>query len=125
MPVPVPPSIADRPHGTRVAGKVVILTGGSAGIGRAGAELLAREGARVVVSSRTSTRGEDTVGAICAAGGDARYIQADVSREADCVRLVEETLRAYGRLDVLINNAAVYPRATLGETTIAFWREIM
>jgi NAD(P)-dependent dehydrogenase (short-subunit alcohol dehydrogenase family) len=79
----------------------------------------------VVVASRTPSSGEDTVGAIRAAGGEARYIQTDVSREADCIRLVQDTVGAYGRLDVLINNAAVYPRARLGETTIAFWREIM
>jgi NAD(P)-dependent dehydrogenase (short-subunit alcohol dehydrogenase family) len=125
MPVPHPPSLADRPRGTRVAGKVVILTGGNAGIGRAGAELLAREGAHVVVASRTASSGEATVDAIHSSGGEARYIQSDVSQEADCVRLVQETVRAYGRLDVLINNAAIYPRATLAETTIAFWREIM
>jgi NAD(P)-dependent dehydrogenase (short-subunit alcohol dehydrogenase family) len=125
MPVPHPPSIADRPRGTRVARKVVILTGGNAGIGRAGAELLAREGASVVVASRTAASGEATVTAIRDAGGDARYIQTDVSREEDCVRLVKDTLRVYGRVDVLINNAAIYPRATLSETTIAFWREIM
>jgi NAD(P)-dependent dehydrogenase (short-subunit alcohol dehydrogenase family) len=125
LPVPVPPSIADRPRGTRVADKVIIVTGGTAGIGRAASELLAREGARVVVASRTSASGQDTVSAIRAAGGEARYIQTDVSREADCLRLVQDTLAAYGRLDVLINNAAVYPRASLSETTIAFWREIM
>lgn len=125
MPVPHPPSIADRPRGTRVADKVVILTGGSAGIGRAAAELLGREGARVVVASRTTASGEATVAAVRAAGGDAQFVQTDVSVEADCVRLVRDTLQAYGRLDVLINNAAVYPRATLAETTIDFFRQII
>ena len=125
MPVPHPPAIADRPRGTRVAGKVAIVTGGNAGIGRAGAELLGREGASVVVASRTAASGEATVAAIRDAGGEARYVACDVSREADCVRLVQEAVLAYGRLDVLINNAAIYPRATLAETTVAFWREIM
>jgi NAD(P)-dependent dehydrogenase (short-subunit alcohol dehydrogenase family) len=125
MPVPLPPSIADHPRGTRVAGKVVILTGGNAGIGRAGAELLAREGARVVVASRTVATGEDTVATIRAAGGEGRYIRCDVSVEADCIHLVQDTVQAYGRLDVLINNAAIYPRSSLSETTVPFWREIM
>jgi NAD(P)-dependent dehydrogenase (short-subunit alcohol dehydrogenase family) len=125
VPVPLPPSIAERPRGTRVADKVIIVTGGNAGIGRAAAELLAREGARVVVASRTVARGEETCAVIRAAGGEARYVQTDVSHEADCVRLVSETVGAYGRLDVLVNNAAIYPRANLSETTIAFWREIM
>jgi NAD(P)-dependent dehydrogenase (short-subunit alcohol dehydrogenase family) len=52
-------------------------------------------------------------------------LQTDVSKEADCVRLVEQTVEAYGRLDVLVNNAAMYPRATLTETAIEFWRNIM
>src|SRR5262249_88356 len=52
-------------------------------------------------------------------------IQCDVSREADCVRLVDEAARVYGRVDVLVNNAAIYPRASLLDTTVAFWREIM
>jgi NAD(P)-dependent dehydrogenase (short-subunit alcohol dehydrogenase family) len=125
MPVSLPPSIADRPRGTRVAGKIAVVTGGNAGIGRATAELLAREGARVVVAARTATSGEDTVAAIKAAGGEALFVRADVSQEADCVHLIQHTVREFGRLDVLVNNAAIYPRATLAETTVAFWREIM
>jgi NAD(P)-dependent dehydrogenase (short-subunit alcohol dehydrogenase family) len=125
MPVPHPPSIADRPRGARVAGKVDIITGGNAGIGRAASELLGREGASVVVASRTAASGEATVAAIRAAGGEATFIQTDVSREADCIRLVHDAVQTYGRLDVLINNAAIYPRSTLAETTVAFWREIM
>lgn len=108
-----------------MGGKVVIVTGGNAGIGRAAAELLAREGARVVIASRTQASGQDTQRAIAAAGGQAIYVQTDVSREEECVRLVQETVRTFGRVDVLINNAAIYPRATLNETTIEFWREIM
>ena len=68
-----------------MAGKVVIVTGGNAGIGRAAAELLAREGASVVVASRTAASGEDTAPAIRAAAARRRYIQTDVSREEDCV----------------------------------------
>jgi NAD(P)-dependent dehydrogenase (short-subunit alcohol dehydrogenase family) len=125
MPVPLPPSVADHPRGSRVGGKVAIVTGGNAGIGRAAAALLAREGAQVVVASRMAATGEETVSEIRAAGGEARYVQTDVSREEDCIRLVETTEREYGRVDVLVNNAAIYPRATLAETTVAFWREIM
>lgn len=125
MPVPLPPSIDDRPRGDRVAGKVAIVTGGNAGIGRAAAELLAREGARVVVAARTAASGEETVRRIADAGGEAIFVQTDVGREADCVALVAATVERFGRLDILVNNAAIYPRATLLETTIDVWRQIM
>lgn len=125
MAVPLPPSIEDRPRGDRVAGKVAIVTGGNAGIGRATAELLAREGAKVVVAARTVATGEETVQRIVAAGGEAIFVRADVGQEEDCVALVAEAVRHFGRLDVLVNNAAIYPRATLLETTVEFWREIM
>ncbi len=101
------------------------MTGGNAGIGRAAAELLAREGARVVVASRTAATGEETVAAIRRAGGEALYVETDVSQEADCVGLVKQAVERFGRLDVLVNNAAIYPRASLAETTVDFWREIM
>jgi NAD(P)-dependent dehydrogenase (short-subunit alcohol dehydrogenase family) len=125
MAVPLPPPIHERLRGSRVAGKVAIVTGGNAGIGRASAELLAREGATVVVASRTAESGLETSRLIEQSGGQALYLQTDVSQERDCVALVAETVRRFGRLDVLVNNAAIYPRASLGETTVAFWREIM
>ena len=125
MPGPLPPAIERRPRGSRVAGKVAIVTGGNAGVGRATAELLAREGARVVVAARTAETGEETVRLIEQAGGEAAFVRTDVSREDDCIALVAETVRRFGRLDVLVNNAAIYPRATLAETTIPVWREIM
>jgi NAD(P)-dependent dehydrogenase (short-subunit alcohol dehydrogenase family) len=120
-----PGSIEDRPRGNRVEGKVVVVTGAGSGIGRAAAVLLAREGARVVVANRSPKKGEETVDRITSAGGEARFLQTDVSREADCVRLIASTIEAYGKLDVLVNNAAIYPRGTLGQTSLAFWREMM
>jgi 3(or 17)beta-hydroxysteroid dehydrogenase len=125
MPVPLPPSIEQRPRGNRVAGKVAIVTGGNAGIGRATAELLAREGARVVVAARTAATGEETVQRITAAGGEAIFVRTDVGREEECVAPVAATIGHFGRLDILVNNAAIYPRATLAETTIDIWRQIM
>jgi NAD(P)-dependent dehydrogenase (short-subunit alcohol dehydrogenase family) len=120
-----PGSIEAHPRGNRVAGKVAIITGGGSGIGRAAAELLAKEGAAVVVATRSPEKGEETIRRIRATGGDVRFIPTDVTREEDCVALVARTVEAYGRLDVLVNNAAIYPRNTLETTSLAFWREIM
>lgn len=120
-----PGQIEERPRGNRVQGKVAIITGAGSGIGRAAAELLAREGAKVVVANRSPEKGEETVRHIRAAGGEGMFIQTDVSREADCARVVDQTVETFGRLDVLVNNAAIYPRSTLVETTLEFWREIM
>ena len=89
-----------------LSGKVAIVTGSSRGIGAAIAVELARLGAKVVVNHRASASGaEEVQQTIVAAGGEALVIQADVSQAADARRLVKETLNAWGRLDVLVNNA--------------------
>jgi NAD(P)-dependent dehydrogenase (short-subunit alcohol dehydrogenase family) len=108
-----------------VEGKVALVTGGGTGIGRGIAELLAREGARVVVANRSAATGEETVAAIVAAGGQALFQPTDVSRPTDCQAAVQRAIDAYGRLDCLVNNAAIFPRSSLAETTEAFWDEMM
>lgn len=108
----------------RVEGKVVIVTGGATGIGRGISEVLAREGARVVIANRNAQRGEEAAAAIREAGGDALFVRCDVASEDDCRSLVEETVRHYGRLDALVNNAGIFPRATLEETTSELWDQI-
>lgn len=86
-------------------GKVAIVTGGTRGIGRASAELLARAGATVVVVGRSEQSGEETVAAITRAGGEAAFFRGDVARIDDLEAMVAFTVRTYGRLDVLFNNA--------------------
>jgi NAD(P)-dependent dehydrogenase (short-subunit alcohol dehydrogenase family) len=86
--------------------KIVLVTGGSSGIGQAAAHAFALAGAKVVIAARGAERGEQTVSAIRRAGGEARFIQADVSRTADVDRLLRETVASYGRLDAAFNNAA-------------------
>ncbi len=91
----------------RLQGKVALITGGGGGIGRATAELFAREGARVVVVDINQEAGAETVRLVQEAGGDAFFVQADVSRAADCQRMVAEAEARYGQLNVLFNNAGI------------------
>ncbi|HKG94610.1 MAG TPA: glucose 1-dehydrogenase [Gemmatimonadaceae bacterium] len=86
--------------------KVVLITGGSSGIGRAAALAFAREGARVVLAARGAERGEGVAHEIAAAGGRAEFVRADVSKAAEVEALVQRAASAYGRLDCAFNNAA-------------------
>ena len=92
----------------RLEGRVALITGGTSGIGEATALLFAGEGARVLVTGRNAERGAGVVSAIGAVGGDARFVSADVRIAEDCRRSVDATIEAFGRLDVLFNNAGVY-----------------
>src|ERR1017187_10017343 len=93
------------PLAGRVAGKVALITGGTSGIGEAVAELFAREGAKVAVAGRNESRGHRVTARILEAGGEAIFLRTDVRKAAECQRAVEETLRSFGRLDILFNNA--------------------
>ena len=111
--------------GERVRGKVAIVTGGGTGIGRAAAETLAREGAAVVVANRNVDSGAETVRRIAEAGGRAVFCRTDVAEEGDCARAVQTALERFGHLDVLVNNAGIFPRYRLEETTPQVLNEIM
>jgi len=91
---------------TSVEGKVVLITGGTSGIGRAAAGAFARTGARIVLAARRAELAELVVQELQAEGANVRFVQADVSLAADVDRLVSSTVRAYGRLDAAFNNAA-------------------
>jgi len=103
---------------SKLAGKVAIVTGASKGIGAGIAKHLAAAGASVVVNYASSREGADKVVAeITAAGGKAIAVQGDVSKQTDIDRLFTETKSAYGKLDVLVNNAGVYEFAPLEAVT--------
>jgi NAD(P)-dependent dehydrogenase (short-subunit alcohol dehydrogenase family) len=85
--------------------KVALITGGSAGIGAATAAAFAREGAKVVIASRSKSKAEQTLQKICKAGGDVIWIEADVCDSKQVEQLVQQTLDQYGRLDYAFNNA--------------------
>jgi NAD(P)-dependent dehydrogenase (short-subunit alcohol dehydrogenase family) len=103
-----------NPNGT-LKDKVAIVTGASRGIGAAIAARLAQEGARVVATARTADEGEsrlsgtltETIARINEAGGEARFVKADLAQAGDRERLVETTVASYGPVDILVNNAAV------------------
>jgi NAD(P)-dependent dehydrogenase (short-subunit alcohol dehydrogenase family) len=91
----------------RLENKVALITGGGGGIGRETALLFAREGAAVVVTDVNDDAGNETVALVTQAGGQARYLHADVSRAADCEASVALAEDAFGKLNILFNNAGV------------------
>jgi NAD(P)-dependent dehydrogenase (short-subunit alcohol dehydrogenase family) len=107
-------------------GKVAIVTGSSRGIGRASAEAMARLGAKVVISSRKAEACEAVAREIRQWSGEAAVIACDVSRKAEVEALVSGTLRTYGRIDILVCNAAVNPvYGPLGELTDEAFDRVM
>jgi len=109
----------------RLEGKVAIITGGSSGIGRATAELFAKEGAQVVVADYNARAGQEVVQAIKGTGGDALFVEVDVSDAAQVQRMVQAALEAYGGVDILFNNAAVLIFGTVLDTSEEAWRRVM
>lgn len=92
---------------SNLVSKVALITGGTSGIGRAAALAFARDGAHVIVSGRREKEGIAVVSEIQAAGGDAFFVRADVTREDEIAALVARTLEHFGRLDYAFNNAGV------------------
>src|ERR1700730_7662281 len=104
---------------SKLKNKVAIITGASKGIGASIAKHFAEEGAKVVVNYASSKEGADKVGkAITDHGGRALAVQGNVSNEADVIRLFEETNKAFGMLDILVNNAAHQQYFPIGQVSV-------
>ena len=107
-------------------GKVAIVTGGSSGIGESIVVALAQAGAAVCINYRTHPdSAEETRQEIIAKGGQAITVQADVSRVEDLQKLVTETVAAFGRLDVMVNNAGMETRSSILDTTEAQYDRVL
>jgi NAD(P)-dependent dehydrogenase (short-subunit alcohol dehydrogenase family) len=107
----------------RLKDRVALITGGTSGIGEATALLFSKERAKIAITGRSHERGAAVVQQIKQWGGDAIFIRADVSLAADCRRAVDETVRAFGRLDILFNNAGVFYPQTALECSEQEWDE--
>ena len=111
----------------RLKEKVALITGAGSGIGREAALLFAREGAAVVAVDVAETPGRETASSIEAAGGRARFVRADVSRAADVAAMIAAAEETYGRLNVLFNNAGIFPAAdgSVTDTDEEVWDLVM
>src|SRR5258707_12106970 len=105
----------------RLENKVALITGGTSGIGEAVAEVFAREGAKVAIAGRNEARGHAVMARILGSGGKTIFLRTDVRKAAECQRAVDETLRSFGRLDILFNNAGVFFPQTALECTEEEW----
>src|SRR5262249_47966306 len=107
--------------------RVAVMTGGGSGIGRESALLFARDGASVVVADVADDGGRETVAEVEAAGGDARFVHADVSKASDVEVMVAAAEKTYGKLNILFNNAGIFPSNDGGvlETDEKTWDLVM
>lgn len=108
----------------RVSGKVALVTGAALGIGKATAQLLAREGAKVVVTDMKVSDGQTVVAEIKATGGEAMFAELNVTHEDDWKKAIAATLQAYGQLDIVVNNAGIAWTGTVESTGLDDWRRV-
>jgi NAD(P)-dependent dehydrogenase (short-subunit alcohol dehydrogenase family) len=111
----------------RLDGKVALITGAGSGMGRVAAQMFAREGARIVATDVDERAGQETEALALDEGLDVRFVRADVSREADCQRMVAFAEETFGKLDVLYNNAGIFPEAdhSVTDTEEAVWDRVL
>jgi NAD(P)-dependent dehydrogenase (short-subunit alcohol dehydrogenase family) len=108
-------------------GKVALITGGASGIGRATALTFAREGAKLIIADMNEDGGQQTVHMIAEQGGEATFVQVDVSRATEVEAMISKTVQTYGRLDCAHNNAGIgsRPRVLLHELSEESWERVI
>lgn len=110
----------------RVKDKIAIITGGALGIGRAACELIAKEGAKVAITDKREREGHEILGEIKANGGEAEFWHLDVSDEKEVEKVFAEVYATYGKIDILVNNAAIGgPNKPTHEITEEEWNSVM
>jgi 2-deoxy-D-gluconate 3-dehydrogenase len=121
--------VADQPIPLRglfdLSGQVCIVTGGAKGIGRAVSQRFAEAGARIMIMDLDGESAEQTARDLEAVGGDAAFIQADVSEPSSAARVVEAAEKLWGPVEVLVNNAGIYPIAPALECDELLWSRVM
>ncbi len=115
----------DRPAGGALNGKIALITGGASGIGRATALLFAKEGAAVAIADVNEADGRAVAQAIVQRGGRVLFERTDVTRAADCERVVQRIVGEFGGLHILFNNAGIIRRASVVELDEADWDHVM
>jgi NAD(P)-dependent dehydrogenase (short-subunit alcohol dehydrogenase family) len=109
----------------RLDDKVALISGGARGQGAAEVKLFAHEGARVVFGDVLDDEGRQVEAEVRAAGGAATYVHLDVANESDWREAVGTAVQVYGRLDILVNNAGIVRRASIEETSLELWNDVM
>ena len=110
----------------RLDGKVAMITGGASGIGKAQAELFAKEGAKIVITTRRKVaEGTALAESINKMGGEATFFKLDVTKESDWREVIDKVIRKYGKLNILVNNAGVSLGKTIEDTSLDEWNWVM
>ena len=113
------------PNARALSGRIAIVTGAAQGIGRACAERLARDGAKVVLSDINPTVGQATADGIVKSGGIASFVKADVSQPSDVASLLSATITKHGRIDILVNNAGIIDSADFLDLSLADFDRVL
>jgi len=110
---------------TRLDGKCAIITGGAQGIGAAIANIFVEAGASIIIADLNADTAQKQVQKIISSGGKAAFVKTDVSKISDIKNAVKFTIDTFGRVDILVNNAAIYPPSPVLETTVELWNQVM